>query len=137
MGQGNTGMRVNTANIAADFDIVTLTLPANNVDGKDLRTLIQESMDLAVGGVPDWWDKIVTWEIVENAAAILVSKKEDMSTPNFVIDATRGFAPPVGRPALTGTHLRTHGAAGTSKAMLLVYLMDQPTSWNTEVDPLT
>ncbi len=136
MGQGNTGMRVNASTLAADMLIVTLTLPANTGNGKTMRRLIEEGLGLAADETPEWWQEIATWEIVENVEDILVSRKEDMSTPNIVLDATRGFNPPLGRPALSQLYLRSQTAAA-SKAMLLVFIMDRAVGWDNEEDPDT
>jgi len=136
MPKGNTGMRVNTSSLAADMLIVTLTIPANTGDGKTLRKLIEDSLGLAANETPEWWQEIATWEIVENVEDILVSRQEDAKPPNFVFDADKGFNPPLGRPAMSTLFFRSQTAA-TSKAMLLVHIMDRPVGWDNEEDPDT
>lgn len=98
--------------IARGMELVDITIPGNGGNGS--------SVD-ALKGTQDYDEKIIAWEIIDNAADFDVARAADMAAPSFVRDLDEGFAPPVSGSALAELFLRSK-TAGTVAALLILYL---------------
>ena len=97
---------------AKSMELVTLAVPANTGDGSTVD---------ALKGVKTYDLKVVSWEIVENAAPIEVSRVKEMTAPKLTRAKDLGFAPPVSRFALSELFLRSTTTAAVA-AVLVLYL---------------
>ena len=118
--------------LAFDFRMVLINIPAAASVAKTVIDLVRNgtSNGLPLGNeLPDWWDRVSTWEIVENDAAFNVGQDEAMSVPVLPRAAGIGLNPPVSADA-TKTKFLKADAGGRVLATFIGYIIDEDVMWS-------
>ncbi len=130
------GGRANLATVAFDLKLISILIPAVETDAARIRRCMQTSL-LAKAQIetiedfPDWWDRVITWEIVDNRDSFHVSFNPDMREPAIRVEDLEGFAPSVSRKLLSSFFLRSVSEQ-IVQAVLVIYLSDNKVDWDLE-----
>ena len=118
--------------LAFDFRMVLINIPAAASDAKTVIDLVRNGTangDPLGNKLPDWWDRVSTWEIVENAAAFNVGQDVDMKVPVLPRAAGIGINPPVSADAAKTKFLKAD-SGGKVLATFIGYIIDEDVMWS-------
>ena len=121
--------RAHDDNISFEYKLSPITIPGNAGNGTDVTALVVA----ALGATPAFFTRIISWEIVENAAAFHAALAADMAAP-FLVKATNvGLNLAVSKEAMDKTFVRST-TAGTVAAKVIMYLSDEFVTWTNPSD---
>lgn len=121
--------RAQDDNISFEFRLSDITIPGNGGNGTGITALVEA----ALGSTPTYFTRMISWEIVENAAAFHAALTADMVAP-FLVKATNvGLNLAVSKDAMDKTFVRST-TASTVAAKVIMYLTDENVIWTNPVD---
>ena len=121
--------RANTDNISFEYKLSDITIPDSGGNGTGVTALVVA----ALGGVQSWFPRIISWEIVENAAAFNAALTAGMAAPFLVKATNAGFNLAVSKEAMDETFVRST-TGSTVAAKVIIYLSDEIVTWDNPSD---
>ncbi len=122
--------RAHGDNISFEYRIADIVIPVSGGDGTDLFQLVKDDL----GPNQGYYERIISWEVIENAAAFHAGVDSAALTDKFLVRATNaGLNLAVSRQSLEDTFVRST-TAGTVAAKVILYLADENVLWSTPED---
>ncbi len=105
----------NRDQVSYDVEIEDITIPVNTGNGSTIDSFVSGK---------DYRNRIITYEILENAAEFKVSKVAGMGSRAITRATDLGFSPPAGSKSLKTLFVRSTTGA-TVAAVLVLYTSEQ------------
>lgn len=115
--------------ISFEYKLSLITIPGNGGDGTTVTALVEA----ALAETPSFFTRMISWEIVENAAAFHAALAASIVAPFLVKATNAGLNLAVSKEAMDKTFVRST-TAGTVAAKVIMYLVDEDVIWSNPSD---